>query len=66
MRAPLEMGLPTALKPGPLAAIRDAEITNKRRLTLSLDQPEYPPAGNYQEFAYIICGVRFDPNRVDQ
>ena len=27
---PLEMRLPTALKPGPLAAIRDAEITNKR------------------------------------
>ena len=63
---PLEMRLPTALKPGPHAAIRDAEITNKRRLTLSLDQPEYPPAGNYQEFTYFICGVRFDPNRVDQ
>lgn len=60
------MRLPTALKPGPHAAIRDAEITNKRRLTLSLDQPEYPPAGNYQEFTYFICGVRFDPNRVDQ
>jgi FtsP/CotA-like multicopper oxidase with cupredoxin domain len=27
---------------------------------------EAPPAANYQEFAYLICGERFDPNRVDQ
>jgi hypothetical protein len=36
------------------------------RLTLSAEQPEFPPAANYQEFAYLICGRRFDPGRVDQ
>jgi FtsP/CotA-like multicopper oxidase with cupredoxin domain len=63
---PASMRLPAALGAGPLAAIRDQEITNTRRLTLSLQQPEFPPAGNYQEFTYFICGQRFDPNRVDQ
>jgi hypothetical protein len=27
---------------GPLAAIRDEEVTNTRHLTLSVDQPEFP------------------------
>jgi len=27
---------------------------------------EFPPAANYQEFAFLICGRRFDPDRVDQ
>jgi len=63
---PVQMKLPTALGRAPLADIGDAEVTNKRRLTLSVEQPEFPPAANYQEFAYFICGQRFDPDRVDQ
>jgi FtsP/CotA-like multicopper oxidase with cupredoxin domain len=61
------MPLPaSALGGAPHATIRDEEVTNTRRVTLSVDQPEYPPAANYQEFAYLICGRRFDPDRVDQ
>jgi FtsP/CotA-like multicopper oxidase with cupredoxin domain len=63
---PLPMRLPAALGAGPLAAIRDEDVTNKRRLTLSVDQPEFPPAANYQEFRFLVCGRTFDPNRVDQ
>jgi FtsP/CotA-like multicopper oxidase with cupredoxin domain len=64
---PLAMPLPAAALGGaPHATIRDEEVTNTRRVTLSVDQPEYPPAANYQEFAYLICGRRFDPDRVDQ
>jgi FtsP/CotA-like multicopper oxidase with cupredoxin domain len=63
---PLAMRLPAALGGAPFAAIGAAEVTNKRRITLSVDQPEFPPAANYQEFAYLVCGERFDPNRVDQ
>lgn len=62
---PLPMPLPAELGPGPLETIGDAEITNTRRITLSVDEPEFPPAANYQEFAFLICGRRFDPNRVD-
>jgi FtsP/CotA-like multicopper oxidase with cupredoxin domain len=63
---PLAMRLPGALGGAPFKAIGAAEVTNKRRITLSVDQPEFPPAANYQEFAYLVCGERFDPNRVDQ
>jgi len=63
---PLAMPLPAALPPPPLAAIEDHEITNTRRLTLSVLQPESPASANYQEFSYLICGRRFDPDRVDQ
>jgi FtsP/CotA-like multicopper oxidase with cupredoxin domain len=63
---PLAMRLPAALGKAPLATIGDAEITNTRRLTLSVEQPESPPSANYQEFTYLICGRHFDPNRVDQ
>jgi FtsP/CotA-like multicopper oxidase with cupredoxin domain len=63
---PLAMPLPAALGGAPLATIRDDEITNRRRLTLSVEQPEFPPAATYQEFAYLICGRRFDHDRVDQ
>jgi FtsP/CotA-like multicopper oxidase with cupredoxin domain len=63
---PMPMRLPTALGPGPHASIRDEEVTNKRLITLSALEPEYPPAGNYQEFTYFVCGNRFDPNRVGQ
>jgi FtsP/CotA-like multicopper oxidase with cupredoxin domain len=41
-------------------------VTNTRRITLSVEEPEFPPAANYREFAYLVCGRRFDPNRVDQ
>jgi FtsP/CotA-like multicopper oxidase with cupredoxin domain len=63
---PLRMRLPAALGGAPFATIRDQEVTNTRRVTLSVEQPEFPPAGNYQEFAYLVCGRRFDPERVDQ
>ena len=63
---PLAMRLPTTLGKAPLATIGDGEITNTRRLTLSVEEPEFPPAANYQEFTYLICGRHFDPNRVDQ
>jgi FtsP/CotA-like multicopper oxidase with cupredoxin domain len=64
---PLAMSLPAAaLGKSPLVSIADSEVTNKRRITLSVDQPEFPPAANYQEFAYYICGRRFDPARADQ
>jgi FtsP/CotA-like multicopper oxidase with cupredoxin domain len=62
---PLPMRLPASLGTAPLASIRDEEITNIRRLTLSAKQPEFPPAANYQEFAFLICGRQFDPNHVD-
>ena len=39
---PLAMRLPTALGKAPLATIGDAEITNTRRLTLSVEEPESP------------------------
>ena len=63
---PMEMTLPATLGAPPLRSIRDEEITNRRRLWLSAVEPEYPPAGNYQEFAFLICGQRFNPERVDQ
>ena len=63
---PLAMALPTKLGKAPLVTIGDGEITNTRRLTLSVKEPEFPPAANYQEFTYLICGRQFDPNRVDQ
>jgi FtsP/CotA-like multicopper oxidase with cupredoxin domain len=63
---PLAMRLPGSLPAVPLPHIGEKEVSNRRRLTLSTKNPEFPPAANYQEFAYLICGERFDPNRVDQ
>jgi FtsP/CotA-like multicopper oxidase with cupredoxin domain len=63
---PLSMRIPAAFGGAPFPTIRDAEITYTRRLTLSVDEPEFPPAANYQEFTYLVCGRRFDPDRVDQ
>jgi FtsP/CotA-like multicopper oxidase with cupredoxin domain len=63
---PMAMALPARLGTPPLATIRDEEITNTRRLWLSAVEPEHPPAANYQEFAFLVCGQRFDPQRVDQ
>jgi len=62
---PLAMGLPAALKPAPLAAIRDEEVTNRRRIWFSTIEPERPEAANYQEFAFLVCDTAFDPARVD-
>ena len=50
---------------GRLLPSREEEVTNTRRLTLSA-HPEFPPAANYQEFRFLVCGRTFDPNRVDQ
>ena len=63
---PLRMALPGSLPAPPLATIRDEELTGSGRLTFTALEPEYPPAANYQEFAFLIDGRRFDPNRVDQ
>ncbi|MFT4036889.1 MAG: multicopper oxidase family protein [Thermomicrobiales bacterium] len=63
---PLPLGLPAALPPPPFAPIPDAELTGARTLTLSELAPENPASANYQEFAFLIDGQRFDPNRVDQ
>ena len=63
---PLSMTLPTKLPAGPLTSIGDGELTGSRTLTFSVDQPENPAAGNYQEFAFLIDGRVFDIDRVDQ
>jgi FtsP/CotA-like multicopper oxidase with cupredoxin domain len=63
---PLPMELPAALPAPPLAPIADEEITGSRRLTLSARNPEFPPAANFEEFAFLIDGQRFDHDRVDQ
>src|SRR5258705_13284716 len=62
----LAMLLAGTLTPTDMAAIKDPEVTSTRRLTLSVAQPESPASANYQEFTYLICGRRFDPDRVDQ
>jgi len=59
---PFVMRLPGSLPAVPLPHIGEKEVSNRRRLTLSTKNPEFPPAANYQEFAYLICGERFDPN----
>ncbi len=63
---PLPMNLPDTLPAPPLATIGADEITGSRSLTFSAMEPEYPPAANYQEFAFLIDGRRFDHDRVDQ
>jgi FtsP/CotA-like multicopper oxidase with cupredoxin domain len=62
---PLAMALPAAFGGAPLATIRDEEITNRREIRLSTIEPEFPPAASYQEFAFLVCGRTFDPDRVD-
>jgi FtsP/CotA-like multicopper oxidase with cupredoxin domain len=64
--APAAMRLPGSLPAPPLAVVGDGEITGRRRLDLSSISPESPAAANYQEFAFLVCGRRFDPDRVDQ
>ncbi|MCC7023654.1 MAG: multicopper oxidase domain-containing protein [Thermomicrobiales bacterium] len=60
------MTLPSALPAPPLAPIADGEMTGARRIVFSTRNPEYPPAANYQEFAFLVDGRQFDSNRVDQ
>lgn len=63
---PLSMTLPANLPAAPLALIGDDELTGKRTLTFTADEPENPAAGNYQEFAFLVDGRVFDIDRVDQ
>lgn len=63
---PLPMNLPQRLPAPPFADITDSELTGARTLTLSEWAPENPAAGNYQEFAFLVDGRQFDPDRVDQ
>ena len=44
-----------ALGPEPHGTIADGEVTNRRQITLKAAEPEFPPAGNYQEFTYFAC-----------
>jgi FtsP/CotA-like multicopper oxidase with cupredoxin domain len=63
---PLDMDLPADRIGGaPLVSIADGEVTHRRRIWLNTDAPENPAAANYQEFAFLVCGQRFDPERVD-
>ena len=63
---PMPMALPVSLSLPPLKTIGDDEITGRRTLTFSSRQPENPAAANYQEFAFLVDGRRFDHGRVDQ
>jgi FtsP/CotA-like multicopper oxidase with cupredoxin domain len=63
---PVTMSLPATLPESPLAPITDDEITGTRTITFSAIEPEVPAAATYQEFADLIDGRRFDPDRVDQ
>jgi FtsP/CotA-like multicopper oxidase with cupredoxin domain len=63
---PLPMELPATLPAPPLEPISDEEITGSRRLVFSTRNPEFPPAANFQEFAFLIDGQLFDHNRIDQ
>jgi FtsP/CotA-like multicopper oxidase with cupredoxin domain len=62
---PLTMSLPATLPDPPLAPIGDDEITGARTITFTAIEPEVPAAATYQEFAFLIDGRRFDPDRVD-
>ena len=64
--APQPMSLPTTLPPGPLPAIRDAELTGTRGMTFSARMPEADSAGHWQEFSFLIDGRHFDHARIDQ
>ncbi|MCA9863813.1 MAG: multicopper oxidase family protein [Thermomicrobiales bacterium] len=63
---PQPMGLPARLPAPPFTDITDDELTGARTLTLSEWAPENPAAANYQEFAFLVDGRQFDPDRVDQ
>ncbi|MGY4595129.1 FtsP/CotA-like multicopper oxidase with cupredoxin domain [Bradyrhizobium sp. GM22.5] len=62
----MDMQLPRALPPAPLATIKDSEITNRRKVVLSATAPEADAAGHWQEFEFFVDGKKFDPGRIDQ
>jgi FtsP/CotA-like multicopper oxidase with cupredoxin domain len=63
---PMDMKLPGALPPPPFETVKDAEITNRRKVTFSATAPEADAAGHWREFAFYVDGKKFDPNRIDQ
>lgn len=63
---PLAMALPVALPRPPLASIGDSEITGSRRIVFSAIAPEGPGGATWREFAFLIDGRQFHPDRVDQ
>jgi len=63
---PVTMSLPATLPASPLTPVGDDEITGSRTITFTAIEPEVPAAATYQEFADLIDGRRFDPDRVDQ
>jgi len=63
---PLDMQLPAALPPPPLADIADDEITGSRQLVFSAITPEVDAAGHWAEFSFLVDGKVFDADRVDQ
>ena len=62
---PMAMKLPASLPKPPLEAIKDSEITGRRKLVFSATAPEADAAGHWQEFAFFIDGKKFNPNRID-
>jgi FtsP/CotA-like multicopper oxidase with cupredoxin domain len=64
--APMAMKLPAALPAPPHAPVGDAELTGSRKLTFSTIEPEAPAAASYPEFAFMVDGMLFDPDRIDQ
>jgi FtsP/CotA-like multicopper oxidase with cupredoxin domain len=62
---PLPMALPTALPPSPLETIRDEEITGSRQIAFTRMVPEAAGVQYWQEFAFLVDGRVFDPDRVD-
>jgi FtsP/CotA-like multicopper oxidase with cupredoxin domain len=63
---PVTMSLPATLPASPLTPVGDDEMTGSRTITFTAIEPEVPAAATYQEFADLIDGRRFDPDRVDQ
>lgn len=62
---PMNMKLPASLPKPPLEAIKDSEITGRRKLVFSATAPEADAAGHWQEFGFFIDGKKFNPNRID-
>jgi FtsP/CotA-like multicopper oxidase with cupredoxin domain len=62
---PMNMKLPASLPKPPLEAIKDSEITGRRKLVFSATSPEADAAGHWQEFGFFIDGKKFNPSRID-
>jgi FtsP/CotA-like multicopper oxidase with cupredoxin domain len=62
---PMNMKLPTSLPKPPFEAIKDSEITGRRKVVFSATAPEADAAGHWQEFAFFIDGKKFNPSRID-